>query len=209
MSKSFLKPASKLSQSCFKVVPQLSLCCLVLSSLCQSFGKVFSKFSQICPMVVLKLSQSRPRAVSKLSPNGAQETSMFFPKGVQMQSPIGAKWSPSCPKRWPSVVSVLCSSQLVPGGLHFRYHLAMRCIKWVSLILLQRLECLLLLRNGVIGKSKVKDWWRVGHYLVGMAITAPCDHFVDSWQPLLDYFGFYAGHVMSTWWLFGELCESI
>ena len=69
MSKSFLKPASKLSQSCFKVVPQLSLCCLVLSSLCQSFAKVVSKFSQICPMVVLKLSQSRPRAVSKLSPN--------------------------------------------------------------------------------------------------------------------------------------------
>ena len=134
---------------------------------------------------------------------------MYLPKGVQMQSPIGAKWSPSCPKRWTSVVSILCSSQLVPGGLHFRYHLAMRCIKWVSLILLQRLECLLLLRNGVIGKSKVKDWWRVGHYLVGMAITAPCDHFVDSWQPLADHLGFYGGHKMSTWWLFGDLCESI
>ena len=38
-----------------------------------------------------------------------------------------------------------------------------------------------------------------GSYQVEMAITAPCDHFVDSWQPLLDHFGFYAGHMMSTW----------
>ena len=107
---------------------------------------------------------------------------MYLPKGVQMQSPIGAKWSPSCPKRWPSVVSVLSTSEVMPCGLHF--HLATRCIEWMSLILLQRLECLLLWRNGVIVKSGMQDWRRVGHYLVGMAITAPCDHFVDSWQPI-------------------------
>ena len=116
---------------------------------------------------------------------------MFFPKGVQMQSPIGAKWSPNCPKRWTSVVCVLSTSEVMPCGLHFRYHLATRCIEWMSLILLQRLECLLLWRNGVIVKSGMQDWRRVGHYLVGMAITAPCDHFVDSWQPLLDNFGFF------------------
>ena len=63
----------------------------------------------------------------------------------------------------------------------------------------------LLWRNGVIVKSGMQDWRRVGHYLVGMAITAPCDHFVDSWQPLLDNFGFF---LAVTWCPFGDFLDT-
>ena len=79
---------------------------------------------------------------------------------VTKSSQVVSKWLPSC-------------GQMVPSGLHLRHNVATRCVEWLHLILLQLLECMLLLRTGVILKS-------AGSLIGRMAIRAPCPY-VDNY----------------------------
>ena len=171
-----------------RVVPKFCRSCLiVVAKLCQSFAKVVSKFSQICPMVVLKLSQSRPRAVSKLSPNCFKWCSRVVhvppkrcPNAVPNRCQVVSKLSKAVAQC--CLCTVYFWSDAMWSSFSFGHEMY-----WVNVFdLAAEARMSLLWRNGVIVKSGMQDWRRVG-----MAITAPCDHFVDSWQPLLDNFGFF------------------
>ena len=72
---------------------------------------------------------------------------------VTKSSQVVSKWLPSFGQMVPSF------GQMVPSGRYLRHNVATRCVEWLPLILLQLLECMLLLRTGVILKV-------LGHLLV-------------------------------------------
>ena len=112
-----------------------------------------------CRVCAVQTVPSGVHLVSKWCPSVIHSVSKWS-QVVTKSSQVVSKWLPSY-------------GQMVPNGHHLRHNVATRCVEWLPLILLQFLECMLLLRTNVILKSAESQIGRV-------AIRALCPY-VDNY----------------------------